>query len=154
MPLDRRQQQLDQARDLARQRLVEVAQGQDPLAERGRPSARTTLREFGKHWLETHAKPHRRSWREDKRRLEGPIYKRLGHLALEDIRRSDVAELHAHIGKRTPTEANRVVELLRAILNKAQAWGYLPEDVTNPARLGEGRIKKFAEKERKRWLAS
>jgi len=143
---------LDQARRLAREKLGEVARGEDPLGERGRPSAKTPLREFSEKWLETHAKPHRRSWREDERRLKGHIYPRLGHLAVGDIRKPDVAELHADIGKDTPVEANRVVELLRAVLNKAQAWGYLPEDAANPARLSRDRLKKFPEKARDRWL--
>ena len=143
---------LDQARRQARKRLGEIAAGEDPLAERGRPSTRTTLKDFGEKWLEVHAKPHRRSWREDERRLDAHIYPRLGHLALEDIRRSDVAELHADIGRQTPIEANRTVELLRAVLNKAQAWGYLPEDAANPARLGSDRLQKFREQSRDRWL--
>jgi integrase len=47
-------------------------------------------------------------------------------------------------------EANRVVELLRAIYNTARRWGLTPAGFENPA----GRIDRFRERSRERWLTA
>lgn len=139
---------LDEARAKARKELVRVSEGADPVAERKVERAASNVREFSDAWLEKHAKPHRRSWKEDKRRIDQRIVPALGHLALTDVKRSDVAALHAEIGKDTPVEANRVLELVRAMLNKAREWGLVPETSPNPA----ARVRRFPEQSRTRYV--
>jgi integrase len=139
----------DQARTRARKHAVTVEDGGDPLGERKAEAAATlTLKDFAKRWLDQHAKPHRRSWKEDERRIDTRIVPTLGHLALGDVRRSDVAALHADIGKETPVEANRTVELVRAMLYKAEEWGALPEGTPNAA----AKVKRFTERARDRYV--
>ncbi len=65
---------------------------------------------------------------------------------LSTIRRSDVVALHARIGKTAPYVANRVVELLSSMFNRARKhWGYLGE---NPA----STVEAFKERGRERFL--
>lgn len=141
---------LDQARKRARAELVKVNDGADPMAERKAASKAETMKAFGHEWLDRHAKPHRRSWREDKRRIKNRINPAIGHLALKDVRRADVAALHAEIGKDAPVEANRVLELVRAMLFKAEEWGYLPEGTPNPA----AKVDRFKERSRTRYVTA
>ncbi|HKQ24225.1 MAG TPA: tyrosine-type recombinase/integrase [Burkholderiales bacterium] len=64
---------------------------------------------------------------------------------LDAIGSDDVKTLHATIGRKHPTMANRVVELLSAIFNNAKEHGY-PGD--NPA----SGVKPFKETKRKRFI--
>ena len=64
---------------------------------------------------------------------------------LDAIDNADVRSLHAAIGKTHPTMANRVVELVSTIYNRAIEWGYRGE---NPAT----GVKPFKEKRRARFL--
>lgn len=61
---------------------------------------------------------------------------------------STTSRLHARISTTAPTEANRVVQLLRAMLTRAQEWGLLPEGAVNPA---QG-VRLNQEKSRERWV--
>jgi len=47
-----------------------------------------------------------------------------------------------------PYQANRVHGLLRAMYNRAAKWGFIPEDLPNPAR----RVERYKEQPKKRWL--
>ena len=79
------------------------------------------------------------------RNLMGP----LGPRPLDDITRPEVAELLDRIGHdRGPYESNRTHSVLRAALNKAEVWGFLPPGHANPA---QG-IERFKEQSRDRWL--
>ena len=136
-----------QARELATRRLLEVAQGEDPLAKRRSPSA-GTVRDFVEVWLGDHARPNRKTWREDQRRLVKHVIPTLGTKALSAVQRADVARLHARLGSSTPVEANRVRMLLHNVFAKAEEWGYLPEGHPNPAH----GVKPLRESARERWL--
>lgn len=150
---------LHQARKMAKQELARVRLGADPIAERKqeRSEARKadSVKAFAAVYVELHAKPHRRSWKEDQRRLEKYILPILGRRRLEEVLRSDVEALHARIGTEAATEANRVVQLLRLVFNKGIAWGHLPPGSENPAamdRRGDHGVKAFRERSRTRWV--
>jgi len=70
----------------------------------------------------------------------------LGTMMLQHVSRADVQALHARLAK-TPTQANRVLALLRALLTVAETWGLRPEG-SNPAR----GIARFREVPRERYL--
>lgn len=138
-----------EARQIAREELVKVAQGRDPLEERRKArDAGTTVRQFAETYMERHAKPHKKSWREDQRRLNKYVVPALGSKDLRAVRRADVARLHNDIGQETPVEANRVLALVSVVLNKAEEWGFLPEGHPNPA----SGVQSFREKSRDRYL--
>jgi integrase len=123
-----------------------IAQGGNPAQERRSVRAEMTLQELFDTFLLLYAKVHKRSWKQDERIFECYLHKwRLRKLS--SIRRQDVIELHAHIGKEHGKyTANRVVDLLSGMFNRAQNdWGYQGE---NPAK----KITQFKEYERKRFM--
>jgi len=67
------------------------------------------------------------------------------------VARSDVLDLHVEIGEDSPVEANRVVELFRAMFNKARKWETVPKGTRNPIS-GFDKDEKFAERSRERWV--
>ena len=139
---------IQQARDLARKALLEAKTGADPLEERREARRGDTVRDFASVYIERHAKKHKKSWRDDQRRLNTYVIPALGQRKLADVKRSDVARLHGNIGDTKPYEANRVLALLAVAFNKAAEWGYLPEEAPNPA----VRVQRFREKSRDRWV--
>ena len=104
-----------------------------------------TLGALFDHWLESHAKQHRRTWPEDKRQFE----KHLNYLRtrrLSSISKSEVQALHAKLGRDSGhTTANRIVSLLKALYNKSDGIGFRGG---NPAE----KVQKFPEESRDRFL--
>ena len=139
---------LDQARKKAKAELVKVTEGADPASEKKASRKAETVKELAADYLERHAKPSKKTWREDERRLNGAVLPALGHLPLKDVGRADVAALHHKVGKRGKYEANRVLALVSSLFTKAEEWGFLPEGHRNPAR----GVSTFREKSRDRWV--
>jgi integrase len=139
---------LQQARDLARRTLMQAKTGADPMEDRRKARRGQTVRELADMYLERHAKKHKKSWKEDERRLNKWILSSLGTRKVEDVTRSDVARLHGRIGKNAPYEANRVLALIAVMFGKAQEWGLVEEGLSNPA----ARVQTFKERSRDRWV--
>ena len=148
---------LDQARELANAVNVKVAQGIDPRAERQAVRAEMTFGELFNLYLETHAKPHKRSWQADVYRYNDTL-KQWANRRLSSIRQSDVASLHVRLSKKElkpgakvetggPYTANRTLALLRKMFAVARTAGYRGDNPT------EG-IRKFPEHQRERFLAT
>ena len=150
---------VEQARKAAHAIIGEMAKGLDPAAARRAIRHEQTVEGLWQYWLDNHAKPHKKSWREDERMYRlylAPWAKR----RLSTIRKADVQSLlHRIAGGTVPSNkkpsskkkcggkymANRVHELIRAMFRKAADIGYTGE---NPA-LG---IKRFSEEKRDRFL--
>lgn len=139
---------VEEARAEAEALRAQVRSGEDPLDEIQTIRTAPTVADLAREYLERHAKPHKRSWREDERRIEKYILPAFGRRKLSELRRSEVTRLHVAIGDEKPYEANRVLETLRMMLNLARDWGMLPEDAPNPAT----RVKLHAMKSRERWV--
>lgn len=140
---------VQEARDMARKEKVRVLEGEDPRAEREREEAGVrTVGDLAGRWVEEHAKPHRKTWQEDMRRVEGRIRPRLGRLPLEDLTPERLASWHREIGRGSPVEANRCLETLRAAWKWADRQELLPEGLRDPT----GRVARFRERSRDRWL--
>jgi len=104
-----------------------------------------TLNEVFAQYMEQHAKPKKKSWRDD----EG-IYKRnvrdvLGHLPLEAVTKERIQAMHNEVGQRAPVQANRTVALLSKVFVFARG-----RNAPNPCR----DIVRFREQERSRRLWS
>lgn len=137
----------EQARSIAIETLGQVAAGKDPSAARQSARRRTTLEQFWERYLKDATprwKP--RTLAANTRLWKLHLSKRLGPFHLETISRQDVAKLHQALAK-SPTEANRAVALLKAILNCAIDWGEL--ETVNPAI----RVKPYPEKRRETFLS-
>jgi integrase len=138
----------EQARALAAQALQTVATGNDPAETVAEQKHGVTVAELAVRYLDTHAatKKKARSANEDARLIEKLINPAFGKRKLASITRADVAKLH-HDMRETPYQANRVLTLLRKMMNLAESWGLRPIN-SNPCT----HIEKFKEEKRRRFL--
>jgi len=137
---------VDQARTQAKATVGDIAKGIDPQASKKAARAKgLTLGGLWDWFLEHHAKPRKRSWRDDENRYTNHL-KPWASKRLDDITQPDVTALHHRVAKKTsqPT-ANRVLALLSTMFNKAPQVGWTGP---NPCR----GVSKFAEASRERYL--
>jgi len=158
----------EQARNAAERVLGDFAKGLNPALRKREERQKQTLGEAFEQYRTLHVAPRGiktadaidAMWS----RMLGPLpdepakkhgRKRTKHPAgvdwsnrkLDAIDNPAVRALHANVGKTTPIVANRVVELLSSIYNRASEWGYRG---TNPC-LG---IQPFKETKRDRFLTA
>jgi len=123
-----------------------IAQGGNPAQERRSIRAEMTLQELFDTFLLLYAKERKRTWKTDQWTFDKYLHSwKLKKLS--SIRRADVIELHARIGRQHGKYmGNRVVELLSSMFNRARTdWGY---EGANPAE----QIRPFKERKRDRFL--
>jgi integrase len=136
----------DNARKAAAKRAGEIADGKNPQAERRTRRDEPTVGDLWNHWL-LHAKAHKkpRSVEEDERNYKLHLAPLVGR-RLSTIKKSEVQTLHAKLGRdKGIYAANRVLALLRAMLNRADDIGYRG---SNPA----AGVRLFKEVARDRFL--
>ena len=139
---------LDQAREAARQALVELGSGSDPLEQRQKTAQGETINDLAAAYMQRHAKIHKKSWKDDQRAINKYISPRWATKKVRDLSRADIAHLHHKVGETYPYAANRLLELLSKMLELARIWGYLDETSVNPAR----GIPRFKEARRDRYI--
>ncbi len=139
----------DEARNIARQMLADVATGGDPSAQRQEHRLGATLAGLSERYLSEHARVKKKpgSVAEDERNLSNHILPALGQKKLSDLTRSDVARFHQSM-HRKPGAANRCIALLSKMFNLAELWE-LRSDGSNPCR----HIQKFPERKIERYLS-
>lgn len=114
---------LGQARTLAKAALARAAMGGDPAARKIEKRRASTFAELAAEYLERYAKPNKRSWCEDERRLRKNLLPIFGPRLAKEISRADVRRLLDDILLRpAPAEANQTHALLRKIYNWAIAY--------------------------------
>jgi integrase len=138
---------LDQARRMARERLAEVAKGEDPLRTRQEARQAATFGDLATMYAERHA-PKKRSGKDDLRRLDRQLLPRWGKRPLDEIDTPEVARMHQRIGRKHPTDANRMLSLVSKMFNLAVRWGLLPAGHPNPA----SGIDRYRETSRERFI--
>lgn len=139
---------LQEARAKARKTLAQVLDGHDPLEARQKLAKGETVKALCEAYLERHAKLHKKSWKDDQRRLNKYILPAWRNLKATSITRADAAAMHTKIGQAHRYEANRVLELVSKVFELARHWGFVPDDHPNPAR----DIDHFREEKRDRWI--
>lgn len=136
---------IENARKLASKMRGEIVMGKDPQKEKRSIRNEMKFGELFETYMERYSKRHKRSWRYDEREVN----KFLSHWfrrKISVITQDDVYRLFHKIADENGIyQANRMLERIRAIYNKAIEWGW---EGRNPA-LG---IKKFREKSRDRFL--
>jgi integrase len=146
----------EQARDACDRRNGEIAEGHNPADARRVKRGEMTLAELLTHYIETHAKAHKRTWRDDQETFEryfgkpedrrepddglapfpGWRTRRIGAVTSEDVQ-----ALHVKLGERHGRyAANRVLALLSAMYGNAK----LPSPTKG--------VKRFKEHTRERFL--
>ncbi len=128
---------VEDGRNLAREKLVAAKKGTDPLEQRRREAQGEIFADLIDAYMKDHAKPHKRSWKDDERRLRQHIPESWRRRKVDRITHTDVRKLHAEIGADYPYEANRLLSLLHLMFRLAARWGYVergfPKSRTCPA---------------------
>ncbi|MEN8834118.1 tyrosine-type recombinase/integrase [Pacificibacter sp.] len=136
---------IENARKAAAEAKGKIAGGQNPQKDRRAIRDEMTFAALFDDYMTKYSKVHKKSWKYDEREVN----KFLSHWfkrKISSIDKAEIERLHAKIGKDNgTTQANRLLERIRSIFNKAIDWGW---DGSNPA-VG---IKKFKEKSRDRFL--
>jgi integrase len=139
---------VDEARQIAKEIMGDVARGQDPAEDMSRHRAAPTLATLCDRFFETYViercKPS--TQREYRRNLNLFIKPALGMFKVIDVERKDIAALH-HKHKTIPYQANRMLQVLSKMFNMAEVWGLRP-DGSNPCR----HVPKYREFKRERYL--
>jgi len=138
----------DQARELARRNLGDIARGEDPSGQirrdRRAPHMSALCDRFIEEYVPVRCKPS--TQREYKRCCDIFIRPKIGAMRIQDITRPDIATIH-HDLRDKPYQANRVLGVLSKMFNLAEVWGLRP-DGSNPTR----HVQKYKEIKRERYL--
>src|SRR5580658_1053249 len=109
----------------------DVAKGIDPGVAHDRLRHELTFKQLAARYLDDHAKLHRKTWKRDATRL-AHHFPSWNNRVLSDVSKGDVAKALAAISNASgPVEANRAIQLVRAVFNKAAEWKLF--DGENPA---------------------
>lgn len=100
-----------------------AADAQKAKAERGRMP---TVSEFCDEYIERHAKPNKKSWREDRRILDREVVPEIGKLRLDEVHRRDVVRImDTIIDRGAPTAAKMMLAVTRKMFHFAIERGVL-----------------------------
>lgn len=157
---------INEARDKAATLILDINSGKDVIEAAKSAKEEDTFGEVFSDWLDTHAKPHKRSWQEDERRYNLYMKVKLGKKPLTWFTPDRVRKWHRDITK-TPKQrggevvitnakgkkAKKVVYVTGATANRALAllstvFNQMRPNSPNPCK----RVKKFPENSRSRFL--
>lgn len=138
-----------QAREMAEDALADVRRGKDPLRERREKLKAPTVEELAELYLERHAIPKNKASSVACARsmLKNHILPAFGRRKAAGLSLSDVQDLH-HAMRKTPTTANRTIDLLSSMLSLAEQWGIRPRR-SNPC----SDVRRYKENKRERFLS-
>jgi integrase len=126
---------------------AEIAAGGDPTVAIERERGEPTFGNLAQRYIDDHAKPNKRSWLRDERRIEAHFGRWKGR-RLRDVTATDVLKVKGEIAERHgKVAANRAMSLLRSMFNLASDWGLY--EGANPAK----RVKLYHEEPRERFLS-
>lgn len=135
---------VEEARKASRTLIAKMGEGIDVQQARQAARHEHTMAGLWDFWLE-HAKLRKKTWEEDQRIYNAFLAPWANH-RLSAIHKSDVAALHAKVGKNNGIyQANRLLSLVKAMFNKGTDIGFTG---ANPAK----GVKKFVEAKRDRFL--
>ncbi|MFW5793835.1 MAG: tyrosine-type recombinase/integrase [Bacteroidota bacterium] len=115
---------VSQARKLAHKYLGEVAQGNDPLAEKEILQNVPTLKQYAQEQYLPFVKSKKKSWKTDETLLRIHIIPKLGDKHLDEVNIDDVSTLHRDLlfARYKMATANRLIVLMRYMYNLALKW--------------------------------
>ncbi|MBE0567982.1 MAG: site-specific integrase [Krumholzibacteria bacterium] len=138
---------VEQARKAAITLNAEIDQGGNPQDDRRQKRAEITFGELFAEYLEKHAKPHKKTWRQDEQLFDGKLRGPWGARKVSSISRRDVQSLHVAVGRESGNyRANRLLALISSVFNKGASWGLAKGE--NPA----AGVPRFRERSRERFL--
>ena len=89
-----------------------LAEARRRLASEQEHTSRETMDAVFLRYMEQHAKPKKRTWRDDQRLYDYNLRKKYGHLAFDDIDVDLIRTIHGKVGQRSHVQANRVLAVL------------------------------------------
>jgi integrase len=118
---------LEKARQKAKQALMDVSDGKDPVQEKKNQEAlikrerleAKTFAQLAKLYVDEYAKVNKRSWKEDERIIDKLLSPQFGTLYVKEISRSYVRSFLKGMAAKTKVQANRAHACLRKIFNWA-----------------------------------
>lgn len=136
-----------QARQVARDLLLEVARGNDPQAQRQAARGEPTVREVIDRYEREHA-PKRKRGGDAVKLLRAHLERKYGTEKIGAVEHRHMHDLHAGLAK-TPILANRVLQHSSKLFNLAEIpWGYRTAAQGNPCK----GIERYPERKRKRYM--
>jgi hypothetical protein len=100
-----------------------IAQGLNPKVDHHFVGARSRtglqFRDLAELYMEKHAKPNKRSWREDQRQLDHDVLPVWSRRVTAGIKQRDVRELIERINARAPAQARKTLSLLKKLFGFA-----------------------------------
>lgn len=124
-----------------------IDQGIDPLEERNERREAPTVNDLWAEYEKIHFPTLSPRSQTDQRGMWANfILPELGPVAVRELSSRQIDRLHAKISEKTPTRANRVLEVLRKALNLANRWEWIEK---NPA---DG-FRRNAEHSREKYLS-
>ncbi len=136
---------VEQARREATKAKGALAGGANPNVEKNRLRQEISLGQLFQQYMERYSKLEKKSWEYDEREINRFLSQWFNR-KISDISRYEIKTLHLRIRENSGLyQANRMLERIRAMYNKAMEWGW---DGSNPT-LG---IKKFRESARDRYV--
>ncbi len=122
-----------------------LAGGDNPNVTKNRLRKEITLKQLFDLYMERYSKIEKKSWRYDEREIN-KFLSQWFNRKISDISKYEIKTLHLRIRENNGLyQANRMLERIRSMFNKAIEWGW---DGVNPT---QG-IKKFREKSRDRYV--
>jgi integrase len=126
------------ARQRAKDALQSVDDGHDPQQQKKSARHATSVDEFVERYIDEHAKPKKRSWKDDRRQFDAYVLPKWRGRRMVDIRIDDVEELLQTVAARGPIMANRTRALLHKFFKYAvQKRVVASNPVTGTERLGK-----------------
>jgi integrase len=136
---------IENARKLATAAKGDIATGANPQKDKRAIRDEMAFGALFTEYLEKYSKVHKRSWVYDEREVN-KFLSRWFKRKISSFDRAEIERLHSKVGKENGLyQANRLLERIRSIFNKAIEWGWQGQ---NPA-VG---VKKFKEHSRDRFL--
>ena len=141
---------LEQARNKAKEYLVDIANGSDPTIDRKENKQCPSMKDLLERYLEEHSKvnnkPH--TYIGNESYVRRYLIPELGRYKVKEVHRKDIYALQQKLCKKSKPIANTAIAILSKVFNLAEIWGWR-DDYTNPCR----HVKKFPMKPKQRFLS-
>lgn len=141
---------IDEARRKAVAYLGKVASNEDPQQDSDETREPIRFEKLCAEYIEGHAKKKKKTWKDDKSSLERLALPKLKRRLAISIVPADIEPIHASLGAEHPYAANRLLIIIRKMVNWAKVAGLLPKDYISPT----AGIVKFRERARRRFITT